>query len=97
MILISATESDREYLLLAGRFLLDPRRLTVALSRARRKLVLVASQSVFGLFSTDEETFAHVQLWKNLLRRTCTVRLWEGERDGEHVTVWGNTSQTREV
>ncbi|MBI3965067.1 MAG: AAA family ATPase [Chloroflexi bacterium] len=90
VILISATESDREYLLAASEFLLDPRRLTVALSRAKRKLILVAAQSVFDLFATDEETFAHSQLWKHLLRRTCTVKLWEGERHGHTVTVWGN-------
>ncbi len=89
-ILVSATESDREYLLASSRFLLDPRRLTVALSRAKRKMILVASRSVFELFSADEETFAHAQLWKNLLRRTCTTKLWEGEREGRRVTVWGN-------
>jgi hypothetical protein len=91
-ILVSATESDREYLLTTGDFLLDPRRLTVALSRAKEKMVLVASRSVFELFSADEETFAHAQLWKNLLRHTCTVPLWSGERDGHGVTVWGNTA-----
>ncbi len=91
-ILVSATESDRDYLLVSSDFLLDPRRLTVALSRARRKMVLVASHTVFSLFSADEETFAHAQLWKNLLRRTCTVPLWDGERDGVRVTVWGNAT-----
>ena len=62
----------------------------MALSRAKEKLILVAARSVFDLFSADEETFAHAQLWKNLLRRTCTVKLWEGERAGQRVTVWGN-------
>ena len=90
VILVGATESDREYLLVSGKFLLDPRRLTVALSRAKRKMVLVAARSVFELFSADEETFANAQLWKNLLRRTCTVPLWEGEREGRWVEVWGN-------
>jgi hypothetical protein len=90
VILIGATESDRDYLLAAGKFLLDPRRLTVALSRAKKKLVLVAARSVFELFSADEETFANAQLWKNLLRQTCTVPLWEGDRHGVHVEVWGN-------
>ena len=93
-IVVSATESDRQYLLAASEFLLDPRRLTVALSRAKRKMVLVASRSVFSLFSADEETFSHAQLWKNLLRRTCTTRLWSGERPGTRgpirVEVWGN-------
>lgn len=90
-IVVSATESDREYLLAASEFLLDPRRLTVAVSRAKQKLVLVASRSVFSLFSPDEETFLNSQLWKNLLRRTCTVPLWEGYSEGTRVQVWGNS------
>ena len=90
VILISATESDREFLLACSKFLLDPRRLNVALSRAKQKLVLVASEEIFSLFSADEEAFAHSRIWKNLLRRTCTVPLWEGERDGTPVRVWGN-------
>ncbi|HET7037250.1 MAG TPA: AAA domain-containing protein [Thermomicrobiaceae bacterium] len=90
VIVVSATESDREYLLVSGDFLLDPRRLTVALSRARHKMILLAARSIFQLFSADEETFAHAQLWKNLLRTTCTVPLWQGERAGHHVEVWGN-------
>ena len=91
-ILIGATESDRDYVLANGEFLLDPRRLTVAISRAKRKLVLVASRSVFEVFSADEETFANAQLWKNLLRHTCTERVWSGQRHGHTVTVWGNRS-----
>jgi superfamily I DNA and/or RNA helicase len=90
VIMVSATESDPRYLLASEEFLLDPRRLTVALSRARCKMVLVASRSVFNLFSADEETFVNAQLWKNLLRRTCTVKLWDGEREGHRVEVWGN-------
>lgn len=91
VIMVSATESDRDYLLMTCDYLLDPRRLTVALARATSKMILVASRSVFSLFSADEETFAHARLWKNLLRHTCTVPLWAGERDGEHVEVWGNS------
>lgn len=90
VIAVSATESDRDYLLVSSEFLLDPRRLTVALSRAKHKMILVAARSVFDVFSPDEETFAHAQLWKNLLHRTCTVPLWSGERHGVRVEVWGN-------
>jgi hypothetical protein len=89
-VLYCATESDRDYLLASGRFLYDPNRLTVAISRAKRKMILVASQSVFSLFSPDEEAFANAQLWKNLLRRTCTVPLWSGAVEGVRVEVWGN-------
>jgi hypothetical protein len=90
VIMVSATESEPDYLLASGEFLYDPRRLTVAISRAKEKVILVASRSVFALFSPDEETFNNAQLWKNLLHRTCTDLLWEGEREGEKVSVWGN-------
>ena len=92
VILVSATESDRDYLRSAGEFLLDPRRLNVALSRAKEKMILVASRSVFSVFNADEELFANAQIWKNLLRRACTVKLWAGERDGHQVEVWGRAS-----
>jgi hypothetical protein len=93
LILVSATESDRAYLLASCEFLLDPRRLTVALSRAKRKMILVASRSIFSLFSTDEETFANSLLWKNLLLRTCSTLLWEGVKAGKQVAVWGGSGQ----
>jgi hypothetical protein len=93
-IIVSATESDPAYLLAAGQFLYDPRRLTVAVSRARDKMILVASRSVFELFSPDEEIFANAQLWKDLLGRTCTVPLWDGEIAGHGVEVWGNPPLT---
>ncbi len=89
VVLVSATESDRGYLLESAGFLLDPRRLTVAISRAKQKMILVASQSVFTLFSPEEETFTNARLWKNLLRRTCTHRLWNGTRENISVTIWG--------
>jgi hypothetical protein len=88
---VSATESYRAYLLASYGFLLDPRRLTVALRRAKRKMILVASRSIFSLFSTDEETFNNSLLWKNLLLRTCSTLLWEGERAGKRVAVWGGS------
>ncbi len=92
-IVVGATESDPLYLLANSRFLLDPRRLNVAISRARSKLILVGSRSIFELFATDEEVFQSAQLWKNLLEDTCTVPLWEGVRDGFPVQVWGNRSK----
>ena len=91
--MVSATESDRAYLLAPSKFLLDPRRLTVALSRAKRKMILVASRSIFSLFSPDEEVFVNSLIWKNLLQRTCSTLLWEGERDGNKVTVWGGNRE----
>lgn len=89
VIVVSATESDPQFVQACSRFLLDPRRLTVALSRARKKMVLVASRSIFQMFESDAETFQNLRMWKNLLRRTCRETLWEGERDGCWVQVRG--------
>lgn len=66
----------------------DRRSATVAVSRTKRKMILGASRCIFSMFSTDEETFANSLLWKNLLLRTCSTLLWEGERDRKKVTVW---------
>lgn len=93
VVMVSATESDRAYLLASSTFLLDPRRLTVAISRAKRKMILVASRSIFSLFSPHEETFANALLWKNLLR-TCSTKLWSGERAGRLVEVWGTIAHS---
>lgn len=97
VMIVSATESDPAYVLARSGFLLDPRRLTVALSRAKQKMVLVAARSIFELFSPDEEVFANAQLWKNLLHDTCSVPLWSGEVDGKRVEVWGNDPALRPV
>jgi superfamily I DNA and/or RNA helicase len=91
-IVVGATESDPLYLLANSRFLLDPRRINVAISRAKSKLVLVGSRAIFDLFPTDEDVFASAQLWKNLLADTCTQLLWTGSFEGIPVQVWGNVS-----
>lgn len=89
VVIISATESDPDYIQASAGFLLDPRRLTVALSRAKKKMILIASRSIFEYASTDEEMFRNAQIWKNLLRRTCHDELYHGEQDGKTVTVYG--------
>jgi len=53
--------------------------------------VLVASRAFISTFNPDEEVFANSQLWKNLLLRTCTTRLWKGTRQGQRVIVWGGS------
>ncbi|MGC4042396.1 MAG: AAA domain-containing protein [Armatimonas sp.] len=92
-ILISAVESDPEFLQASAAFLLDPRRLNVALSRAKKKLILVAARTIFDLLPTDDALFTHAQFWKNLLRRACPEKLWEGDWEGTPITVWGGKSE----
>ena len=66
------------------------------LSRAKQKLILVASESVFSLFSPEDDGFANSLLWKRLLHKSCTTMLWEGERAGKRVSVWGGKGEAEE-
>ena len=87
LIFVSATVSDREYAQSESEFLLEPRRLTVAVSRPRRKLIVVASRAVFGLIAADVDEYERGALWKHL-RRECDQRLlWTGELCGHRVRI----------
>jgi hypothetical protein len=59
-------------------------------------MIRVAAQSIFSLFSPNEDAFANSLPWKKLLW-ACTTLLWEGERDGRRVTVWGGRDADRQV
>ena len=87
VIIYSATESDPAYLRDTGAFLFDPRRLTVAISRAKTKLIVVASESVFDYLPTDEQSFNDSAIWRNLREKACTLPIWNGVIDGHRVEV----------
>lgn len=89
VILIGVTESNPAYIKESGEFLLNPHRAVVALSRATKKTVVVASRSVFTLHTLDDELFEAACLWKNLRRIACPHLLWQGEVEGQKVIVWG--------
>lgn len=65
-IVVSATVSDPDFLESEREFILNPNRLTVAMSRMKRKLVVVASRSVFDLVPPDVEGYERARLWKGL-------------------------------
>ena len=68
---------------------LDFRCLNVALRRAERKMILMASRRILWLFRPDEAVFAY-PLWReNCFLRQCSTLLWPGERGGKRVAVWG--------
>jgi len=93
VILVGATESDPAYIRARAEFLLNPNRAVVALSRAKKKTIVVASRSVFSLHTLDEDIFQAACLWKNLRRVACPEVLWQGEVDGHRVTVWGKAAE----
>jgi superfamily I DNA and/or RNA helicase len=87
LIIVSATVSDREFAEGESGFLLEPRRLTVAVSRPKRKLVVIASRAVFDLIPSDLDEYERGALWKHLRHESKAQTLWEGEVSGQRVTV----------
>ncbi len=89
VIIVACTASDPEYILMEAEFLMDPQRLNVALSRARKKLIVLAASSVFGALPFDLELFERAALWKRLRAHVAAHPLWHGERSGYQVQVLG--------
>lgn len=87
VIIYSATESDPAYIRDTGTFLFDSRRLTVALSRATRKLIVIASESIFTYLPQDEESLENTAIWRNLREYACPEIAWVGSLEGYRITV----------
>jgi superfamily I DNA and/or RNA helicase len=90
VIVVSATASDPDYILGEADFLLNPNRLTVALSRPRRKLIVLASGVLLRLLTSDPDLFEQAALWKRLRYSFACTPLWAGERAGTTVRVFGS-------
>lgn len=66
VVIVSATASDPSYLDEVADFLLNPNRLTVALSRMKKKLVVLAPESLFEMIPPHKDGYEDAQIWKNL-------------------------------
>jgi hypothetical protein len=68
-------------------FLLNPNRLNVAMSRMKKKLVIVASQSVFEVTPPDADEFDQTLIWKRLYDAlgvtadSPATAVWNGQLD----------------
>jgi hypothetical protein len=89
LIVVSATASDPEFVLAEASFLLNPNRLNVAISRPRKKLIVIGSTTIFRLVPPDMEVFESALLWKRLRYEFSAEALWEGTIDGVGVRVSG--------
>lgn len=87
LIIVSATVSDREFAALESGFLLEPRRLTVAISRPERKLIVISSRAVFDLIPDDLDEYERASLWKYLRKECGDCLLWSGIIDGHQVSL----------
>lgn len=90
VIIYSATESDPVYLRATGDFLFDPRRLNVAISRARQKLIVIASRTIFDVIPARDQLLADLQIWLQMERDVCIEPIWWGQIDGIRIDVHGN-------
>jgi hypothetical protein len=87
LIIVSATVSDLAYAQSESDFLLEPRRLTVAVSRPKRKLIVLASQALFTLMPADLDDYERSALWKHLRHACASPPLWTGEYRGYRLRV----------
>jgi len=87
LIIVSATVSDLAYAQSESDFLLEPRRLTVAVSRPKRKLIVLASQALFTLMPADLDDYERGALWKHLRHACASPPLWTGEFGGYQLRV----------
>ncbi len=94
VIVVCATASDPAYVAQEADFLLNPNRFTVAISRPRRKLVVLAASSVLRLVPAELEQFEHAALWKALGFDCARERLWTGRVNGIVVAVHGRSAQS---
>lgn len=77
VMIVSATVSDPDYLSTESDFILNPNRLNVALSRMRKKLIVVAPQTLFEIIPNDIKEYENASIWKGLYSEV------KGEKQGD--------------
>jgi uncharacterized protein len=81
-IIISSTVSDPDYVRGESDFLLNMNRLNVAVSRMKKKLVIVASKSIFQFMPQDARDYDKALLWRGIAQTvgyTANAKpLWNG-------------------
>jgi len=66
VIIMTATVSDPDYIAAESDFLLDLNRLNVAMSRMKKKLIVLVSESIPEHIPLDIESYDQALLWKGL-------------------------------
>lgn len=89
VIIVACTASEPDYILSEADFLLDAQRLNVALSRARKKVIVVAAATIFSALPTELEIFERLRLWQQLRAHVADHPLWSGVWRATAVRVAG--------
>jgi uncharacterized protein len=83
LIIISSTVSDPDYVRGESDFLLDLKRINVAISRMKKKLIIVASRSIFEFMPQDAKDYDKALLWRGISQTvgfTANSKpLWKGD------------------
>jgi hypothetical protein len=85
-IIISSTVSDPDYVRTESEFLLNLNRINVAISRMKKKLVIVASRSIFEFMPQDARDYDKALLWRGISETVGFTAdskpQWTGELSG---------------
>ncbi len=65
-IIISSTVSDPDYVRTESEFLLNLNRINVAISRMKKKIVIIASRSIFEFMPQDARDYDRTLLWRGI-------------------------------
>lgn len=92
---VSTTVSDPDHLSKEEEFILSENRLNVALSRMKKKLVVVASQSIFEMVPKEVDTYDQAVIWKSLY--AIAERNGKLDYSGRISDIGGRTSHEIDV
>ena len=96
-IIISSTVSDPDYVRIESDFLLNLNRVNVAISRMKKKLVIIASRSIFEFLPQDAKDYDKALLWKGIAQTVGFTANSIPEWKGSLTDFLGKPAQQVEV
>jgi CRISPR/Cas system-associated exonuclease Cas4 (RecB family) len=95
VMMVSATVSDPNFLSSESDFIFDPRRLNVAISRMKKKLIVIAPRSLFNYVPEEVDLYQKAVIWTGLYEQVNGNEspAWKGTLDefAENPTHNGDT------
>lgn len=78
--IVSATVSDLDFLKQESDFILSPNRLNVAVSRMKKKLIIIAPRTIFKMMPNDNNKYENSKLWKSMFDEVSKKGVkWSGK------------------
>jgi hypothetical protein len=96
-IIISSTVSDPDYVRSESDFLLNLNRINVAISRMKKKLVIIASRSIFEFMPQDAKDYDKALLWRGIAQTVGFTANSLPKWKGSLTDFLGKTAQKVEV